>query len=200
MHQFLHQSTKPPNIEVEVFDRVGAPLLRERAMRRAYLAVVVGLGGLLVHMVAAHTSTSLPNLEHMVSQANAIFLGSCHYSESHWDESKRMIFTDYVFRIEKYLKGYLGPTITITQPGGVLPELNLAMIVPHFPRFHENEEVVLFVWTDLHGTHHVLGASQGKYNVELNPITGRRMIQGAPLEEFLRSIELKILESQQRKD
>ncbi len=100
-----------------------------------------------------------------------------------------MIFTTSTFRVEKYLKGNLGPSIRITEPGGVLPENNLAMIVPQFPTFNQGEEVVVFVWTEPRGTHRVLGASEGKHTVRMDPTTGRKMVQGKPLDEFVRQID-----------
>src|SRR5262249_3534306 len=96
-----------------------------------------------------------PNLGEMVAHAHAIFLGTCETSVSRWDDATRTIFTDSTFAVTQYLKGDLGPRITLTEPGGVLPQMNLMMVIPHFPHFHAGEEVVVFVWTDLQGTHHV---------------------------------------------
>jgi hypothetical protein len=131
-------------------------------------------------------------LAQMVSQAHAIFLGTCSSSQSRWDEAKRMIFTDSTFLVQEYLKGNLGPVVTLTEPGGVLPEWNLEMIVPDFPQFHEGEEVVLFIWTDPHGTHQVLGASRGEHNVTVEPATGKKMVDGECLEEFLLRIRAQL--------
>jgi hypothetical protein len=125
----------------------------------------------------------------MAYQSSAIFLGVCNYSKSRWDEAKRMIFTDSTFRVKEYLKGDLGSVVTITELGGVLPEFNLALTVPHSPQFYAGEEVILFIWTDPQGIHRVLGASQGKCSVRADPATGDKTVQGVPLEEFLRHIE-----------
>jgi hypothetical protein len=144
---------------------------------------------LLASTPATPATTIQPDWNAMVSSSHAIFLGTCTYYESRWDEAKRMIFTTSTFRVEKYLKGNLGPSIRITEPGGVLPENNLAMIVPHFPTFHQGEEVVVFVWTEPGGTHRVLGASEGKRTVRMDAATGRKMVQGKSLDEFLRDID-----------
>lgn len=144
---------------------------------------------LLASNPASSATNSEPDWREMVASSHAIFLGTCTYYESHWDETKKMIFTTSTFRVEKYLKGNLGSSIRITEPGGVLPENNLAMIVPHYPTFHQGEEVVVFVWTEPGGTHRVLGASEGKHTVRMDPATSRKMVQGKSLDEFLRNID-----------
>jgi hypothetical protein len=149
------------------------------------LTTFLSSNGSLGHAV----TTAQLDLRQMAEQSNSIFLGTCNYSQSRWDEASRMIFTDSTFLVKGYLKGDLGPIVTITEIGGVLPEFNLALIVPHFPRFHAGEEVILFVWTDRQGVHQVLGAAQGKYSVRVDPATGNETVQGGPLEEFLYRVE-----------
>jgi hypothetical protein len=140
----------------------------------------------------AATLEAPPNLREMVVQAHAIFLGTCETSVSRWDDATRTIFTDSTFAVAQYLKSDLGPSITLTEPGGVLPQMNLMMVVPHVPQFHIGEEVVVFVWTDPQGTHQVLGAAQGKYSVQIAPATGDKVVQGVPLAAFLQSIAAQV--------
>lgn len=161
-------------------------------MKRKWRVFLLLVAFLSADSLGHAITTAQPDLRQMAHQSSAIFLGICNYSQSSWDETKRMIFTDSTFLVKEYLKGNLGPVVTITEMGGVLPEFNLAMIVPHFPQFYEGEEVILFVWTDPQRIHQVLGASQGEYSVRVDPTTGDETVQGAPLEEFLRHIELQI--------
>lgn len=142
-----------------------------------------------------HAGATQDDLKRMVSQSDAIFLGVCTTSRSRWDEAKRTIFTDSTFLVGEYMKGDFGPTITITEPGGVLPEFNLGMmIVPQVPQFRAGEEVALFVVINPSGVFRVLGGLQGKHAIGIDHDTGDKMIQGMHVKEFLHRIDSHLAE------
>jgi hypothetical protein len=63
------------------------------------------------------------------------------------------------------------------------------MVVPNSPTFQKGEQVVVFVWTEPGGTHRVLGGSNGKHTVTIDPRSGRKTVEGKSVDEFLHNIE-----------
>lgn len=158
-------------------------------MRKAWFACLLLLALLSMPAVSRATTSDAPrDLGWMVDHAHAIFHGTCETLLAYWDDSTQMIWTDMTFRVHTYLKGNLGPRVTMTELGGVLPEWNLEMHVSTLPQLRGGEEVILFLWTDSHGRHRMLGASHERYDVELDPATGRKLVRGVPLDVFLRRI------------
>src|SRR5206468_2350168 len=140
--------------------------------RRSFMALFL----LSVTLLAAVGTARGADLQEMVRQSSAIFVGTCQMATSRWDEVSRMIFTDATFRAQSYVKGDLGPMVTITEPGGILPDMNLMMMSPDFPRFAPGEEVVLFVWVDPNGTRRVVGGRMGKFVVTSDAGINRKRV------------------------
>lgn len=49
--------------------------------------------------------------------------------------------------------------------------------VPGLPTFLVGEEVILFVVQDGRGQYHVLGGKQGKFLIQIDPQSGKRVIE-----------------------
>jgi hypothetical protein len=102
----------------------------------------------------------------MISRAETILTGVCASSNSRWDERTRMILTDSVFRVAAYIRGQGKATISVTTPGGVLPDRNLMMTFPGMMTFVPGTEVMLFISKAQNGSPYVYGQ-----------VTGARQIQ-----------------------
>src|SRR5262245_11962096 len=147
------------------------------------LALVLAL---LLFPVAAAAQD--PSMTRFAAESTAVLHGVCIHNAARWDGQRRMIVTDTTIRAVEYLKGNLGSTITVSEPGGELPERNLAMTVPHVARFQRGEEVVVFVWRDPGGAYRVVGGAQGKYTVDRDPATGTKRVGQLPLATVIENL------------
>ncbi len=121
------------------------------------------------------------DLDRLAEESSAIVHGQIVSSRVEWNHGHTAILTLYTVRAERYLKGFLGETFELTEPGGELD--GLALHVPGAPHFRVGEEVVLFVWTDnLYGRHQAIGFEQGVFRVRPEPGTGMKLLsRSAPL-------------------
>jgi len=155
-------------------------------------------------------------LGELVQRAEVIFQGKVRGISHEWNSDKTMIYTTVRVSAERILKGPGGlKEIVVRQPGGMIGDKGVK--VSGFPDFFEGEEVILFVEPfepqGVHsGKHRVVGMAQGKFRIETDPETARKIVkpsgempvllnaQGqevAPegpvfLEDFIRSIEQEI--------
>jgi len=124
------------------------------------------------------------DIETLSRQAAVVVVATCQERPARWDSARQMIVTDYRFRVRQQVKGRVPDDIVVTEPGGQLPERNLALHVPHAARFEPGEEVLLFLSPDTTGMR-VLGGSVGRYTVTLDPATGERQISKQSLSQVL---------------
>ncbi|HUU28328.1 MAG TPA: hypothetical protein VM123_10990 [archaeon] len=131
-------------------------------------AAVLGLALLLVpaSVLQATVVVYLP-LERQCSDAQIIVLALAEDQVSSWDDSKRNIYTDTRFSVEKALKGSAAGTVTVRQLGGRVGDL--AESVPGTPSFTVGSQYVLFLETRPDGKYRVVGFSQGCYPVVKGP-------------------------------
>ena len=110
-----------------------------------------------------YVSTDFPTL---VADARAIAVGRVVVLESRWTEGRRGIETLVTLEVEHYLKGNLGPSVTVRTPGGRMgPYLS---VMPGAPRFAEGDRVVLFLAGDGPALPHVLGLGQGVFRIVID--------------------------------
>ena len=121
------------------------------------------------------------DLDRLAEESSAIVHGRIVSSRVEWNHGHTAILTIYTVRAERYLKGFLGETFELTEPGGELD--GLVLHVPGAPHFRLGEEVVLFVWTDnLYGRHQAIGFEQGVFRVRPDAGTGLKVLsRSAPL-------------------
>ncbi len=151
--------------------------------------------------------------EDLTIQSDAIVLGKVLSVESKWDEEKNTIFTFITIEVEKSVKGEVEETVTIRQPGGSIN--NIALRVDGTPAFSSEEEVLLFLLKRAEGFS-VTGWSQGKFTVQLEKDTGKKILNNAHrhvqnetrefpssplyLEEMIQKIETILLEKKSSRD
>jgi hypothetical protein len=111
-------------------------------------------------------------VDQMTATASAIVQGKIVASHADWINGKgSSIYTSYTVQADSYLKGNLGRTFQLIEPGGQVD--NLVGSVPGAPVFHVGEHVVLFVQTDgPKNFHQAIGYEQGVFRVRPDPVTG----------------------------
>ena len=138
--------------------------------------------GLLVFAVSCALSltahaTAVMNLsdEAMVNQAETILTGRVTYIRSEWNEERTKIFSYVTVTPENLLKGNAYQNeIVVKQLGGEVGDIG--MYVEGISVFEENEEVFVFLRKGRDGFHRVVGFSQGKFSVEIDPSTQRKTL------------------------
>jgi hypothetical protein len=118
-----------------------------------------------------YVSTDFPTL---VGDARAIAVGRVIALQPQWTDGRRAIETLVTLEVEQYLKGSLGPTVTVHVPGGQMgPYLSL---MPGAPRFADGEEVILFLAGDGPAIPHILALGQGVFRIVRDPNSGARTV------------------------
>ena len=123
----------------------------------------------------AAATTLLPmNLDDLTAESPAIAYGKIVASRTEWNNAHTLIYTVYTVQVVEYLKGDLGPSFELQEPGGELD--GLSMSVAGVPQFTVGQEALLFLWTDPQGLHQVTGFEQGNLTVQSDPQTGMKMV------------------------
>lgn len=138
-----------------------------------HLTHVFALALLLGQAAFATTLTRL-DLDDLTAQSSAIVHGRIVASRTEWNAGGTAIFTVYTVSVNSYLKGQLGETFEIAEPGGSRD--GITMTVASVPVFQPSQEVVLFIWTDPRGVHQVIGFEQGALQVVTDPVTGAKSV------------------------
>ncbi|MCZ6491276.1 MAG: hypothetical protein O7A06_12195 [Acidobacteria bacterium] len=114
------------------------------------------------------------DLDDLTAESHAVVYGRIVASRVEWNESRTLIYTVYTVQPLEYLKGNLGPSFELHEPGGELD--GLGMQIASVPVFSVGEEAVLFVWTDARGQHQVIGFEQGVLTVQTDLATALKMV------------------------
>ena len=113
------------------------------------------------------------DLDDLTAQSHAVVYGTIAAKRVEWNEGRTMIYTVYSVHPMEYLKGGLGSSFELHEPGGELD--GVSMQIASVPVFSVGEEAVLFVWTDADGQHQVIGFEQGALTVQRDPETALKM-------------------------
>ncbi|MBI4465599.1 MAG: hypothetical protein HY647_12920 [Acidobacteria bacterium] len=137
-----------------------------------------GLSFLLLSFVwvSAATATALlpMHLDDLTAESPVIAYGKVLASRTEWNNAHTLIYTVYTVQATEYLKGDLGPSFELQEPGGERD--GLSMSVAGVPQFRVGQEAVLFLWTDPQGLHQVTGFEQGNLTIQSEPQTGMKMV------------------------
>lgn len=90
-----------------------------------------------------------------------------------------MIYTSYRIEVAGTLKGKAVSGLEVSVPGGALRGIRQSFAgTPHLDAGHE---YVIFVWTSSKGINHIIGLSQGLFDVVLNS-KGETILRRGPAE------------------
>jgi hypothetical protein len=126
-----------------------------------------------------YASPATATFDEKVDNAAAIFVGRCTAHRSRWDAAHRWIITDITFLVEKTLKGFLPPEITLILPDGDVGGMHQRTV--GIPIFVRGRDYVVFVKNTAVGPT-VLYFSQGVYDVTADD-RGFRIVTPPPSDE-----------------
>jgi hypothetical protein len=118
---------------------------------------------LLLNLTGWATTVVRMDLPSLVQESDSIVQGQVESVVAQWDEQKKTIFTYVSIRVREPLKGEPGQTVLIRQIGGKVGAMNLSIL--GMPSFRTGEEVILFLKHNPEASYHVVGLSQGKYEI-----------------------------------
>jgi hypothetical protein len=119
---------------------------------------------LLLPLGCLGTSIVRISLEDTVAQAEWIVEGDVVRNWCAWDSGHRFIWTHTEIAVRESWKGSSGPTITISEPGGVVNGRGMA--VAGMVRYTRGEHVVAFLYRTPIGLIRTVGLVQGKLQVD----------------------------------
>lgn len=127
----------------------------------------------LVATDAKATTVQRFTLEQLVATAEHIFVGRCHSTST--QNNDELLYTRYVFTVEEMLKGGTAEQVTFSLQGGKSGRSTYHLV--GMPTFVPNEDVVLFLTgPDALGNPWPVGLAQGKFRIEIEEVSGRRMV------------------------
>ena len=143
--------------------------------RVIFLSLFLGIVSLFVTSAFGQSNAAMA--EQLAARAEVIAIGKVTGIESEWNESHTMIRTRVTLSVDQFVKGGSSQNaMTIYVPGGEID--GVGEIYSHMPTFRRDEDVVVFAEKDRDNRYRVSAGSQGKFLVEKDGATGRRMIAG----------------------
>ncbi|MBI4524118.1 MAG: hypothetical protein HY695_09940 [Deltaproteobacteria bacterium] len=115
------------------------------------------------------------SIQELTRRAKIVIIGTVADIGSEWDKSKSVIMTRVQVLAEESLKGLTQPVdrVEFFQLGGKVGEIT--SVVGGAPFYREGERLLLFLTRHEDGTLRVIGQFQGKFDVELDPVSGAEM-------------------------
>jgi hypothetical protein len=135
----------------------------------------LGLSGIILLLSVSSSASVVIALDKadLARDADAIIWGKVIQSESFWDESGKGILTKIDITVDRVLKGGINVKIlTIVQRGGTID--GYRQIVFGQAQFFIGEEVIVFL-EQKENEYVVKGMAQGKFSIQKDPITGKRL-------------------------
>jgi len=130
------------------------PLLLARlSMRKALIA------GFLFSIYCAAVTLQQLSIDEMAQQSTAIV--RVHVLASTASFTGSTIYTHYKLQLDETLKGF--PTSEVMVPGGVSGRYRQTF--PGVPQLEVGKEYLLFLWTSSTGITHLMGLSQGVFDL-----------------------------------
>jgi hypothetical protein len=121
----------------------------------------------------------------LARRADAVVVGRVADMKSEWADGGTRIVTRVTLDVREHLKAgdAVGKTVTIWTLGGEIGEVG--ELYTHVPTFQPNENVVVFLQKYGSQDYVVAAGTQGKYNIERDPVSGESVVAGKQtLEEF----------------
>jgi hypothetical protein len=132
--------------------------------RRRFLWVLF-LAGLALLALAAN-ATTLARLQFFQLVRSSSAIARLHCVEMQTRVESGEIWTDWVFEVVQFDKGYLPSRIIVRTPGGVYEHLHSH--VDGVPEFHPGEEVFLFLTGHPGLPFRIVGWTQGTFRIRKN--------------------------------
>ena len=148
-----------------------------RAPRLLFAGRLMSLPIVLAVLAAsAYSQTRALKIDDLAKRAELVAVGRVSEMVSEWSADRTHILTRVTLSVQEYVKGEGASTLTITTLGGEVGEVG--ELYTHVPTFRQNETVVVFLEQSAQGSYRVSGGTQGKYNVEPDPVSGVPLVAG----------------------
>jgi hypothetical protein len=115
----------------------------------------------------------------LAAESSQIVRGTVASVNSYWNTEGTKIFTEARVVVEETYKGSSIREARVLQLGGIVGHVN--MHVEGALGWRPDEEVLLFLEPNMPGTFSVAGFSQGKFEIQRDPKTGKAFVVGADL-------------------
>lgn len=140
----------------------------------------------------AGKKTPVLTLEKLAQQSDVIAVGTVTAMESEWNDDRSRIQTRVRVAVDEGIKGTATESsIIIVIPGGEVD--GIGELYTHSVKFQKNEDVVVFAGKDDKGQLTVTNGEQGKFLIQKDTATGKKMIpKVGTLEEFKGKIKNSI--------
>jgi hypothetical protein len=120
--------------------------------------------GFLLPVACFATSILRISFEQTIAQADSIVEGDVVRNWCDWDKAHRYVWTHTQITVRGRWKGSGGSTVTVSEPGGTVGNLNVD--VPGMVRYTPGEHVVVFLYRTPIGFIRTVGLAQGKLQVD----------------------------------
>lgn len=137
--------------------------------------ITATIGFVLSMGMTCATTLERLSLDEMIAKSTLIVRGKA--TESHAVERGQMIYTCYRVEVSDQLKGTATATIEVSVPGGTLGDKRQSFAGT--PAMKTGQEYVVFIWTSSKGIHHIIGLSQGLFDVQKMNGGGLQLKRGA---------------------
>lgn len=144
------------------------------------IAVIGMLYAVAVVPPAQATQIIYRTPQEMGQQSSLVIQGKVVGVRSFWNEKRTKVFTETTVQIDEAFKGANVGTVRVLQLGGTVGGIKVT--VAGALHWKPGEEVLLFLEEATADAYHVSGFSQGKFNVERDPVTGEAFVRRPALE------------------
>ncbi len=126
---------------------------------------LLALLGLLGAWGAPSVATTVPrfSLEELSDRSELVVHGRCLRTWSAWDAEHKLIWTHSEIEVVDSWKGAPGASVIVSEPGGIVDGIGLA--IEGVPHHHPGEEMVVFLYRTPIGYWRARGLTQGKFQV-----------------------------------
>lgn len=131
-------------------------------MRVSCTSILVALVAIAGSLPARAVVLPERSFDDLVRDADAIVAGTVVSKESSWTAPDREIVTRYRVRVDRMLKGFPVPEIELTELGGIVGDVGMA--VSGVPEYAVGEQAVIFVHAEA-GRLMTLAFFQGKFPI-----------------------------------
>ncbi len=157
--------------------------MRKCPIRFGRILMFLILAGSLLAKIGFCTTMKPVSIATLARHAGTIVVGKVKSIESEWNEDRSVIFTHINIAAEEFYKGdSMEKEITVKLLGGTMSDTTLR--VAGAPGFTQGEDVFLFLRTLDDNYFAVDGLSQGKFSVEVDSATGKKMLRNDLSEIF----------------
>lgn len=148
--------------------------MRSRPGRTAVL--LAGIGLVCAGVVASATSVIAPTFTELVNKAQTVFVGETIDVRSEWvsTSSGRAIFTRVTFKVDRIIKGHVGPVTVLEFLGGRVGDD--ALEIAGMPKFRSGDRDLLFVDDRGRQMSPIVGFMHGRFRLMRDPATGRDLV------------------------